>query len=76
MVLEPFAIPGDVGFGLGGLLPAPASKQEGDAFRAYIKQAREEVTIRLVEQCYTPEGAANKFWMAFAKKKFMNKSLE
>jgi len=46
-----------------------------DALRAYLKQAREETGTRLVPRCYTEDDKPNKFWMAFAKRKFMNKEL-
>ena len=46
-----------------------------DALRAYLKQAREETGARLVLKCYTEDDKPNKFWMAFSKRKFMNKEL-
>ncbi len=46
-----------------------------DALRAYLKQAREEVGLRLLPLCYTPDGQPNKFWMAFSRRKFMNTAL-
>ena len=75
MALESFAIPGDGGFALGSILPAPADRTEADAFRGYIKQMREEIGIRVAEKCYNADGSPNKWWMCFAKKKFMNKKL-
>ena len=55
---------------------APArSRRLADALRAYLRQAREEVGLRLVGQAYTAEGTHNKFWMAFSRKRFMNMSL-
>ncbi len=49
--------------------------RRADSLRAYLKQAREETGARLVTRCYTAEGTPNKFWMAFSKRKFMNKEL-
>ena len=46
-----------------------------DALRAYLKQAREETGARLVPKCYTEDDKPNKFWLAFARRKFMNKEL-
>ena len=46
-----------------------------DTLRAYLRQVREEVGLRLVVQAYTPEGSHNKFWLAFSRKRFMNLSL-
>jgi hypothetical protein len=65
--------------------PAKRCKQAGgltcncgaptDALRAYLKQAREETGARLVPKCYTEDDKPNKFWLAFARRKFMNKEL-
>ena len=49
--------------------------RRADSLRAYLKQAREETGARLVTRCYTAEGTPNKFWMAFSRRKFMNKEL-
>jgi actin related protein 2/3 complex subunit 3 len=90
--MEPFALPGDAGWPLGGLFTPPANREEAgacgarssgarpdaspaDALRAYLKQAREETGARLVLKCYTEDDKPNKFWMAFSKRKFMNKEL-
>jgi actin related protein 2/3 complex subunit 3 len=43
--------------------------------RAYLKQAREELGLRLLPRCYTEDGQLNKFWMAFSRRQFMNKQL-
>eukprot|EP00271_Cylindrocystis_brebissonii_P018432 TRINITY_DN520_c0_g2_i1.p1 TRINITY_DN520_c0_g2~~TRINITY_DN520_c0_g2_i1.p1 ORF type:complete len:179 (+),score=39.43 TRINITY_DN520_c0_g2_i1:341-877(+) len=72
---ESFPIPGEAGFPLGGLLSAPQTKEEGELFRNYIWQAREAVAARLPDQLYLPEGGPNKWWLAFAKRKFMNVSV-
>ncbi|KAL2652183.1 hypothetical protein R1flu_020311 [Riccia fluitans] len=70
--LEKFPIPGEGGFPLGGLLSPPQSREEADLFRTYLKQAREETSGRLIERVYRPNGKPNKWWLAFAKRKFMN----
>mmetsp|Transcript_40040 Transcript_40040/g.55642 ORF Transcript_40040/g.55642 Transcript_40040/m.55642 type:complete len:171 (+) Transcript_40040:224-736(+) len=75
LVLEPFLLPGDHGFALGGFLSAPANRQEGEMWRSYFKQAREELGLRLLDKCYTNEGSLNKYWMAFSSRKFLNKQL-
>mmetsp|Transcript_7411 Transcript_7411/g.12309 ORF Transcript_7411/g.12309 Transcript_7411/m.12309 type:complete len:130 (-) Transcript_7411:283-672(-) len=72
-----FAIPGEPGFPLGGLFPAPVNRAEGDLFRAYFKQAREELSSRLVERAFnSSDGTKSKWWQAFSKKKFMGKELK
>eukprot|EP01004_Peranema_trichophorum_P009912 NODE_8665_length_658_cov_32.400000_g8040_i0.p1 GENE.NODE_8665_length_658_cov_32.400000_g8040_i0~~NODE_8665_length_658_cov_32.400000_g8040_i0.p1 ORF type:complete len:177 (+),score=25.80 NODE_8665_length_658_cov_32.400000_g8040_i0:51-581(+) len=76
---EPFTIPGEAGFILPGFIPAPSSNEEGELWRQYIKQLREEVGVRLVEKVFeNPEegGMPGKWWMMFAKRKFLNKSFE
>ncbi|KAJ7546847.1 hypothetical protein O6H91_08G056900 [Diphasiastrum complanatum] len=70
--LEKFPIPGEPGFPLGGLFSPPQSKKEADLFRTYLKQVREETSGRLMGRVYRPNGTPNKWWLAFAKKKFMN----
>lgn len=70
--LERFPIPGELGFPLGGLLSTPETKEEAELFRMYLKGAREETSGRLLEKLYLPDGTPNKWWLAFAKRKFMN----
>jgi len=69
-----FAIPGEKSFCLPGFFPAPANKSESDLFRQYYRQIREETANRLVEVCFLPDNPAqqNKWWICFAKRKFMN----
>jgi actin related protein 2/3 complex subunit 3 len=78
MGVKTFVIPGDSGWttALGGMFPAPQSREEGDAFKAYFKQARSELGERILDLLYTSEGGHNKWWMCFAKKKFMGKELK
>eukprot|EP01039_Chlorochromonas_danica_P010792 gene10792-11992_t len=72
-----FAIPGDAsGWPLGGMYPSPASKTEGDTIRAYLKQAREELAVRLCDRLFDADGTKNKWWQSFSKKKFMGKELK
>lgn len=70
-----FACPGEADFEFGALLPAPETREEGEKFRAFARVCREEIAVRLVERCYDDAtGAPDKFWMAFAKRKFLNRS--
>lgn len=43
-----------------------------DLLRSYLKQVREETSGRLMEKVYRQNGTPNKWWLAFAKRKFMN----
>ena len=95
MATEPFAIPGDAQWQLGGFFSPPGSKEEAGAFlcvfdvrlerstdgraadacRGYLRQAREETGTRLLAFAYGADGAPNKLWMAFSRRKFMSTSL-
>ena len=55
--------------------PAPESRSDADTLRSYFKQLREETGRRVLQRAYTESGELNKWWMAFSKKKFMNKAL-
>ena len=39
---------------------------------AKVKQIREETGRRLLEKVFDADGSANKWWMSFSKRKFMN----
>jgi actin related protein 2/3 complex subunit 3 len=47
-----FAVPGEKSFVLPGFFTTPASRSEGDAWRNYFRQAREETVNRLLELAY------------------------
>ena len=70
-----FPIPGGAGWALGGMFPTPSDINEGETWRLYMKQAREELSYRIVDVLYNADGTKNKWWGAFAKRKFMNKEL-
>jgi hypothetical protein len=55
-----FSCPGDSGFPLGGMFPGPQTKAEGDAFKLYFKQAREELAIRICDRLFDKDGSKNK----------------
>eukprot|EP00667_Euglena_gracilis_P022670 EG_transcript_25327 len=76
---EPFKVPGEPGFILPGFLPDPRDATEAELWRSYVRQLREEIGVRLLELAYAePEegGLPSKWWMMFAKRKFLNKSFE
>uniref|UniRef100_A0A7S4BNT7 Actin-related protein 2/3 complex subunit 3 n=1 Tax=Chrysotila carterae TaxID=13221 RepID=A0A7S4BNT7_CHRCT len=75
MAHESFLIPGDAGFALGTFFPSPQTSQEADLTRAYLKQLREETGRRLLDKVYGEDGQPSKFWLVFAKRRFMNKSV-
>lgn len=74
--LEDFAIPGDVGFPLNPLYLPPANKTDAVFLRQYLSQFRQELSSRLIQRLYQDDSnKPSKFWLAFGRKKFMNKAL-
>ncbi|ETK82997.1 hypothetical protein F441_11963 [Phytophthora nicotianae CJ01A1] len=45
-----------------------------ETIRGFFKQLREAIAFRLVDEVF-PNGEKSKWWMLFAKRKFMNKEL-
>lgn len=41
----------------------------------YLTQVRQEVGMRVCEKVFGDDGKPSKWWLCFAKKKFMDKSL-
>nr|SVE73847.1 EOG090X0EJM [Daphnia atkinsoni] len=76
LAISKFDIPGEPGFPLNSVYAKPASQHEADLLRQYLTQARQEMGLRLVDKVFcTEDGKPSKFWLCFAKKKFMDKSL-
>jgi actin related protein 2/3 complex subunit 3 len=74
--LEDFSIPGDVGFPLNTLYLSPSNRNDAIFLRQYLSQFRQELASRLITRLYQNESSKpSKFWLAFGRKKFMNKSL-
>lgn len=46
-----------------------------ETVRAYLKQLREAIALRLPDEVFA-DGSRSKWWMFFAKRKFMNKELQ
>jgi actin related protein 2/3 complex subunit 3 len=68
--------PGESGFILGGYVPAPQSNSEKETWINYMKQAREELGLRLAPLVFQDSDGPSKFWMQFVKRKFLNKAFE
>ncbi|XP_001608249.1 actin-related protein 2/3 complex subunit 3 [Nasonia vitripennis] len=75
LAISKFDIPGDAGFPLNSVYAKPNSPTEADAMRQYLLQIRQETGSRLIEKVYGADGKPSKWWLCFAKKKFMDKSL-
>jgi hypothetical protein len=58
------------------LQPAHNAYVMAEYLRTYLTQVRQELAARLVERLYADgTGKPNKWWMAFQKRRFMNRSL-
>jgi actin related protein 2/3 complex, subunit 3 len=76
LAIQKFDIPGDAGFPLNSVYLKPSTAAEGDLMRQYLQQVRQETGIRVCERVFSGEdGKPSKWWLCFAKKKFMDKSL-
>lgn len=74
--LEQFALPGEPGFPLNAQFQGARDRQEAETLRGYIGQVRQELGARLVGRLYADgTGRPSKWWLSFAKRKFMGKSL-
>lgn len=89
LALENFNIPGEPGFPLNPLYPAPAGRLDAgnspfaqdvdwqlDLLKQYLTQFRQELAQRLIGRLYADNtNAPSKWWMSFKRRLFMNKSL-
>ncbi|KAK7576618.1 hypothetical protein V9T40_012904 [Parthenolecanium corni] len=74
--ISKFDIPGDFGFPLNSVYARPASVAETDLMRQYLQQIRQETCSRVVHKVFPAnDSKPSKWWLCFAKKKFMDKSL-
>jgi len=73
LAISRFDLPGDPGFPLNAIYTKP---EDPETMRQYFLQLRQETGIRLLEKVFnTPDDKPSKWWICFAKKKFMEKSL-
>ncbi|XP_063702510.1 actin-related protein 2/3 complex subunit 3-like [Culicoides brevitarsis] len=75
LAISKFDIPGDKTFPLNTVYAKPRDATEADLMRQYILQLRQETGLRVAEKAFGADGKPNKWWLCFAKKKFMDKSL-
>ncbi|KAL1996663.1 hypothetical protein VTN49DRAFT_7528 [Thermomyces lanuginosus] len=73
--LDQFAIPGDASFPLNQAFERPRDRQDAEQLRQYLSQVRQEIAIRLHQRLYPDGQGPSKFWLSFARRKFMGKSL-
>ena len=75
LAIENFALPGDGKFVLGGMVE-PLKAQEKETVRQYLTAIRWETGKRLAEAVFKNDpNHADKWWMCFNKRKFLNKSI-
>lgn len=74
--LDNFSLPGDVSFPLNNLYQPPKTKNDADLLRSYLQQFRQELADRLLKRIFADnDEIPSKHWLAFTKRRFMNKSL-
>ena len=70
------SLTGDPGFPLNAVYGKPNNAEEQDLMRQYFLQLRQECGVRLVERVFDTENQKpSKWWLCFAKRKFMDISL-
>jgi actin related protein 2/3 complex subunit 3 len=72
--LKDFPIPGDGGFILAALVSDPGSAQQKNELKDFLKKARIETGNRLLNIVYA-SGTADKWWVCFSGRKFMDKEM-
>ncbi|KAK9874320.1 hypothetical protein WA026_002671 [Henosepilachna vigintioctopunctata] len=75
LAISRFDLPGDSGFPLNSVYSKPANSADADFLKNYLTQLRQEVGLRVCEKVFGDDGKPSKWWLCFAKKKFMDKSL-
>ncbi|AET38463.1 Arc18p Ecym_2764 [Eremothecium cymbalariae DBVPG len=77
VAVEDFTLPGTVGFPLNSVYSMPVGDVgQMEMLKGYLQQFRQELGMRLLERVYADSREQpSKFWLAFTRRKFMNKSL-
>lgn len=77
LALDSFATPGTPGFPLNTVYSIPLDNPaDVELLKSYIQQFRQELAMRLLERVYKDNREVpSKFWLAFTRRRFMNKSL-
>lgn len=77
VALDNFVIPGTPGFPLNTVYSIPLQDHsQMELLKSYIQQFRQELAARLLERVYKDDKQIpSKFWLAFTRRRFMNKSL-
>ena len=81
IALEQFSLPGEPGFPLNQAFEGARDRNESEVLRAYLGQVRQELAMRLLVRLFddgnggVSPGGPSKWWLSFAKRKFMGKGL-
>jgi len=75
LAVSSFDLPGDPGFPLNNMYAKPKARAEADQMKGYLQQVRHETGERLLDRVFDETGKPSKWWICFAKRKFMEKSL-
>lgn len=77
LALDDFSLPGTSGFPLNSVYSIPTADHNAmELLKSYLQQFRQELASRLIERIYAEsQDHPSKFWLAFTRRKFMNKSL-
>lgn len=67
--------PGDNSFELAAFYDKPRDNDDKKKWQAYMRQAKEELGIRLAKLVFSNDSAgSDKLWMQFSKRKFLGKA--
>lgn len=77
VALDNIKVPGSLGFSLNTVYSVPVEDHnQMELLTIYIQQFRQELAARLLERVYTEsKDQPSKFWLAFIRRRFMNKTL-
>ncbi|XP_070572173.1 actin-related protein 2/3 complex subunit 3-A-like [Ptychodera flava] len=76
LAIRNWNIPGEPGFPLNAVYTKPNGRGEEDQMRNYLQQIRQETGLRMCDRVFDKTtNRPSKWWMCFAKRKFMDKSL-
>lgn len=77
LAVDNFSLPGTAGFPLNSVYVVPVENAaEMEFLKTYLSQFRQELAMRLIDRVFAESAdCCSKFWLAFTRRKFMNKSL-
>jgi actin related protein 2/3 complex subunit 3 len=76
LAISNFDIPGEPRFPLNAMYQKPANRGEAESMRSFLTQIRQETGLRLLDKVFdSTSSKPSKWWMCFAKRRFMEKSL-